>query len=377
MRPLRVLHLPTNIRWIMDVIIEGQNEIGIETQKFILCNELLWGPLRDPNNPKRGWPIFIRQLLHFMRVYIKALLWADVIHWQYATRFWPEHSFMRSWDFKIINFLKKPSVAQFHGLDFMRNYEWAKENPWWLEAFSEESFEEFEHVGKIAQRDFVDAGFILIMGHGMLPAVLPKNEKRAMLLERSVDVAVLCPQINEYEESRAIVIIHGPSSPQKKGTKYVKSAVEKLSKIRDINYIELQNMDHDEVVERLGEGDIVVDQLLCGDYGLASVEALARGNAVVANICDTVKSSYPDDLPIVSATPETIFDVLLDLVDDHAKRIDLAKCGYEYAYRVHSKEATMPEILQAYRKAAVEKGRRRVVKKIDAALEKCKSHKWR
>ena len=375
MRPLRVLHLPTNIRWIMDVIIEGQNEIGIETQKFILCGKSFYAPLRDPNGRYRGWPEFVKQLMRFMKKYVSALLWADVVHWQYCTRFWPKESALRKLDFLMLKLLRKPAIAQFHGMDFRRNYDWAIENPLWLEAFSESEMEYFENVAYVTQRDFSEAGLLLAMGYGMLPSVLPENLDRAVLLERSVDIANLSPAFNRASET--VVIMHGPSLPQSKGTKYVESAIEEIEKLRKIKFVLLKDMDHDEVVEKLGEADIVIDQLLNGDYGLASIEALARGSAVVTYIADSLKSAYPSSLPIVSATPDTLVDVLLDLIDNPEKRNEIAKQGYAYAYGVHSLESTIPEVLRAYRQAAVERRRYLVVKKIDAALARCRRYKWR
>jgi len=361
----------------MDAIIDGQQDAGIEAKKFLITSRGIdnpesesfdYVPVRQPGRKLKGFPFYIPHLIKFLYRYIRAVLWADVIHWQYSFRFWPEHSKMRKLDFAILSLFRKPAIAQFHGLDFMRNYDWAQENPWWLEAFSPELFEEFEKLGQVTQRDFAAANFVLAMGHGMLPAVLPENEEKSFLLERTMDVASLEPSVDDSLSKDKIVIMHGPSSPQKKGTKYVLAAIEEISKARDIDFVLLQDMSRSEVIEELGKADIVVEQLLCGDYGLASVEAMARGCAVVANVCPSLQESYPSDLPIVSATPDTVKDTILDLIDNPERRIDLAYRGHEYAMRVHSIERTRIEILKAYRKAAVNRGRKQVIKRIDALL---------
>jgi len=361
----------------MDAIIDGQQEIGIETKKFLITSRGIdepekesfdYVPVRQSHRRLKGFPFYLPHLFRFLFRYIKAILWADIIHWQYSFRFWPEHSKMRKLDFALLRLFRKPAIAQFHGLDFMRNYDWAKENPWWLEAFSSEQFEEFEKLGQVTQRDFAAANFVLAMGHGMMPAVLPENSKKSFLLERTMDVFSLDASINDEIDRESIVVMHGPSSPQKKGTKYVLAAIEEISKVRNIEFVLLQNMSRSDVIEKLGEADIVVEQLLCGDYGLASVEAMARGCAVVANVCPSLQESYPSDLPIVSATPDTVKDAILDLIDDSEKRIALAKRGHDYAAKMHSTESTRIEVLKAYRMAAEHVGRKRVIKRINKLL---------
>ena len=48
---------------------------------------------------------------------------------------------------------------------------------------------------------------------------------------------------------------------------------------------------------------------------------------------------YVEELPVVSATPETVRDVLIDLIDHPEKRRQIGRRSREFALRWHSAEA--------------------------------------
>jgi glycosyltransferase involved in cell wall biosynthesis len=74
--------------------------------------------------------------------------------------------------------------------------------------------------------------------------------------------------------------------------------------------------------------DLVLDQFTTGSYGTFAVEAMAAGKPVVAYISDGVKAATDGALPIVSATPDTLGEVVKALVDD---REGTARTGRESA----------------------------------------------
>lgn len=384
-RPLHVLHLPITIRWIMEGMIQGQHELGIETQKMLLSQRGVdhpelerfdYIPVRNPELRLKGYPHYIKWAFRFFRRFFALIRWADIVHWQYSQRLWRRYGIFKDVDFFLLKLLNKPVIAQFHGMDFLNNPEWAKSNPWWLESFDPEQMEEFNELAETTQREFAAAGIHFAMGYGMYPSVEPHNRPTSYILERTVDVGVI-PAREDYSPREKVLIVHGPSTPQKKGTKYVLEAIEEIEKIRDIEFKLLVDMDHEEVLEQMRGADIAIDQLLCGDYGVFSVEAMASGAAVVANICDELQEAYPDDLPIASANPLTIKDVLLRLIDDEEERVARGKAGPGYAYKVHSIEETAPEVLRVYRKVALAKGQMKTVERIDYHLALCEEKGWK
>lgn len=382
---LHVLHLPITIRWIMEAMIDGQHELGIETKKFLVSKRGVDNPEDEtfhyliPRNPKlpfKGYPVYLKQVLRHFRAYFRLLRWADVVHWQYSQRAWLNYGLFKNLDFWLLKALRKPVIGHFHGMDFLNNEEWAKYNPWWLESFDPPQMAEFNELAETTQRDFSKAGFHFATGFGMFPSVKKQNLDNASVMERTVDLSLI-PKREDFTPNKVLRIVHGPSTPQKKGTPYVLKAIEEIKKERDIEFELLVNMTRDDVLKAMRTADIAIDQMLCGDYGVFSVEAMASGAAVVCNVCDELIDSYPEDLPIASANPLNLKEVLLRLIDDAEERIGRAKAGRDYAYKVHSIEETAPEILRVYRKAALNKGRRDVVEKIDHHLRIADEKGWK
>ena len=80
----------------------------------------------------------------------------------------------------------------------------------------------------------------------------------------------------------------------------------------------IQGVSHDEAIARIAQCDLFVDQLLAGWYGGAAVEAMMLGKPVIAYIrasdCAWLPPDFRRDLPIISATPDTLAAVLHDLL---------------------------------------------------------------
>lgn len=383
-RPLRVLHLPFNIRWIMEAVISGQQKIGIETKRFLISargldvinpQEMFYLRPRDKGAKWRGYPSYFRQVIRYYRDILDHFRWADVIHWQYSHRLWPGKGILKNLDFLMIQLLRKPFVVQFHGTEFRDNNFWMQFSPWWHESADEKTMAKYNKLAEKTQNDFGKAGAHFALSYGIFTSVKKKYLKNSSILDRSVDVTSIPPR-ESYEIRDKVVITHAPSNPQKKGTEHVKRIMEEIMEIRDVEFRLIVDMTRDEVFEALRGADIAIDQIISGNYGIFSVEAMASGAAVVSDIADCLMQSYPEGMPVVSANPDTLKEVLLELIDNPEKRIEIARRGREYAYRVHSIEETTPEVLRVYRKAALAKGRHEVVEKIDYHLKLAEDKGW-
>jgi glycosyltransferase involved in cell wall biosynthesis len=85
--------------------------------------------------------------------------------------------------------------------------------------------------------------------------------------------------------------------------------------------------------------------LTYGFYGANVREAMMLGKPVVCYLrpewLASIRQEIPDfvdELPIVSATPETVYDVLEDLVRDPDKRREIGRRSREFALRWHSSQ---------------------------------------
>ena len=59
--------------------------------------------------------------------------------------------------------------------------------------------------------------------------------------------------------------------------------------------------------------------------------------------------AYVDELPIVSATPDTAYDVVRDLVDDPAKRAEIGRRSRAFALKWHSADVAARRLDEIYR----------------------------
>jgi glycosyltransferase involved in cell wall biosynthesis len=144
-------------------------------------------------------------------------------------------------------------------------------------------------------------------------------------------------------------IIHAPTNRDFKGSVYVEAAVNKIKQKTSFTYHTVEKMRHDEALQAYLGADIVVDQLLCGSYGMLSVEAMAMGKVVVAFIREDIRNHLPLDLPIATATPENLPEVLLDIINNPARRTQLGHAGREYVLNYHEVGVVTEQLCKIYR----------------------------
>jgi hypothetical protein len=104
------------------------------------------------------------------------------------------------------------------------------------------------------------------------------------------------------------------------------------------------------------QADIVVDMLTFGFFGSNVREAMMLGKPAVCYLRPVWLESmrreipeYVDNLPVISATPATIYEVLVDLIIHPEKRIEIGKRGREFAIKWHSNEVAGRRFDRFYR----------------------------
>jgi glycosyl transferase family 1 len=102
---------------------------------------------------------------------------------------------------------------------------------------------------------------------------------------------------------------------------------------RDVRYYQLQS-------------DVVCDMLTFGWFGANVREAMMLGKPAICYLrpswLEQVREQIPDyveELPVVSATPETVHDVVTELFDDEPRRRAIGEAGREFALKWHSSRA--------------------------------------
>ena len=130
-----------------------------------------------------------------------------------------------------------------------------------------------------------------------------------------------------------------------KGTGAVRAAVSRLqAEGMAVKLVFVTDVKSTEVRYLQVQADVIVDQLNYGRYGATAREAMMLGKPTICYInrnepkpADILRSTQ--ELPLVSATEQTIYEVLHDLLLDRERRRRLAAAGRAFAMKWHSADA--------------------------------------
>lgn len=158
------------------------------------------------------------------------------------------------------------------------------------------------------------------------------------------------------------LVLHAPTNRGIKGTRFVLDAVSRLQAegvMFDFQLVE--GMTRSEARAIYERADLVVDQLLVGWYGGVAVELMALGRPVVAYLreedLELLPSEMRAEIPVVSAQPVTVYDVLKELLTTRRGELsEIGRRGREYVQRWHD-PLRVAEQLAADYEAAVARRR--------------------
>ena len=169
--------------------------------------------------------------------------------------------------------------------------------------------------------------------------------KHTEIVRQAVDLEELRAH---YPNKKKPIIVHSPTRMNVKGTIYIEEAIKSLVSKYDFQYIRITGFNHDELVEKLCQADIVIDQMLIGSYGILAIEAMALGKPVISYIREDLIDKYPENLPIVVANRDNIDEVLKTLLEDGNLRTKLGHKSREYIEMYHDKIKIAKDLVRLY-----------------------------
>ena len=286
----------------------------------------------------------------------KWIKWADVIHWigkfdAVNFSFGGTNFTINEIDKKILKLFDKPGVIEWLGSE-VRNPELdCKLNSFYKRAF-ENGYEyadyESAETSLSNQRDFHEVGFYPFEYVGMEHYVDRRLFPKRFPIWQAISVSEHEPKFPDPNKKKPLVI-HSPSAPVAKGTKYVLEAVEKLKREYDFEFKLVQNMKRREALKIMREADIFVDQLIIGAHGVSAVEAMAFGKPVLCYINNEIGKNYPAELPIVNANPENVGEKIEMLLKNPLMRNEIGKKSREYVEKYHDERKIAADLVETYR----------------------------
>ena len=152
---------------------------------------------------------------------------------------------------------------------------------------------------------------------------------------------------NKFENIKKIKILHAPSNPFVKGTPLVRASIKKLElEGYQFDYVELQKMPNEVVLEHLRTSHIVLNQFYGYDIslGLFAIEAMANHTALMMSYDPSAIKHYDIELEgldncLFNTKYWEVYDNLKYLLDNPEKIKYYADRGYDFAYKHYTYEA--------------------------------------
>jgi glycosyltransferase involved in cell wall biosynthesis len=305
---LRVTHAPVNVAGIPWENAQAERRKGVDA-RLVVFNRGKLHPEADISLERKGG--LPRRLATQFAALARLLPETDVFHFYFGLTLVPP-----SLQFPILRAARKRSVFHYLGSDIR---------------------------GKRPEelRDGKRAGAEIVGSYAALRWV-----PEARVVPPGLDLREFEP-VPPTDNPKPLVV-HAPSNREKKGTRYVIEACEKLE--LDLEIVE--GVRHDEARERYARADIVVDQLNAGWHGVFALEAMALGKPVIAHLDEeTVEQSaegYGIRVPIVPATKDTLVEALRPLAEDPATRQKIGAESRAYVEQVHDIDHIADRLLTIY-----------------------------
>lgn len=158
---------------------------------------------------------------------------------------------------------------------------------------------------------------------------------------------VKCDVPKVSDANRPLRVLHAPNHRALKGSSFVISAIEQLQNEGvAIELVLVEKAPNAEVLAAIAAADVVVDQLVIGWYAMFALESMALATPCICYIDPELEKLYlrtgllqPNEMPLISATPETIKELLRELAMNRKKLSDAAVRGRIYVERHHSLDA--------------------------------------
>jgi glycosyltransferase involved in cell wall biosynthesis len=307
-RPLRVVHCPVNTAGVPWTNVQALRRRGVDAQ-LVVFNRYRLHPEADWSLDRHGG--LLRKQLAQWRALARLLPRTDVFHFYFGLTLVPQ-----SLQFPLLRLAGKKSVLHYLGSDIRGK---APEQLAWGRKAGAQVVGSYDAIRWVPKAEVIPPGIELA---GIDPA--PPSDRRRP------------------------TIVHAPSSRRRKGTEHVIAACEGLD--ADLELVE--GLRHDEAFERYRQADIVVDQLNAGWYGVFAIECMALGKPVVTFLHDEAvrrtEEAFGVEVPVVSATAETLRERLRPLVADAGERRRVGAASRAYVGRVHDIERITDRLLGLY-----------------------------
>ena len=349
-----VLLLGFNYGSVMNSLVVGFLQEQIPVYAITFDSNIVLGNKYDKifcvfkKKPNNKISLNIKRIIGLI-ILLYRILWADVIHIYYDSGIFNNRMELRFFKF----FRRKKKFITFLGSEIRNPEVGLKVNPYYHLAYNDPNYE-YKHESlensNAIQSAFAKADFKPIVW-----------DVDIYLNKRFFPTYYIVPHasINETgghsetddNKPGPILIVHAPTAPIAKGSKYIIEAIEQLQErgIKDFEFKILKGLSNEDYQQYLRNADILVDQIIWGAYGISSAQALEYGKIVVCYLLEeSVKNNFGLDCPIRNATVDNLADVLEQLIANKNCLKELRTASINYYKKMHAPEVVAQRMLAVY-----------------------------
>jgi hypothetical protein len=335
---MKVLHAPENIAGQASMIAKAQRELGIEADVLVF-NQKEYNYYCDINLSLSGKKIPMQYFLlinNFIRCFFKY----DVFHFHFGFSLLPNNL-----DLPILKLFGKKTIMHYWGSDIRQSdiaidyvyfktlEELQKIYPAGDDALKRKKIEKIEKYVNIS-----------IAGDYQLLPYSPKS----IVVKQALEISNL-PFIGYENRNGNIRIVHAPTDREKKGTKYVLAAIERLKEEKCIiDFIFVEHKTHAEALDIYKNADIIIDQIVLEAHGTLAMEGMALGKPVLCRI-DENFIKYYQGLPLLNTNPDNIYENLKLLIENPDLRRSLGEKGRKYVEDIHDSKKIAKQLIELYK----------------------------
>lgn len=193
---------------------------------------------------------------------------------------------------------------------------------------------------------------LIFVKDGQLAELIKPYVNNAIVFPNIVDISDFTPPSDYpddfYDKDRKLRVVHIASNPKYKGSAIIR---EQIDRIRDkIHFTELSHLSHANLLEQYWKADIIIDQLITGTYGNASLEAMCMGRGVI-NYLNPVFMQYEPELPPIIKTERSTLAETIIFLDEHREVLfENALKGREFINTHHTYSSVGTQLLNQYQK---------------------------